>query len=135
MGQEEEISSITSLLFEAKRWKGCVVDEVLKEVFFIKDSKRKKKTKSPRDFENPEKEDSSLSERRITMTILNMFIDYFCIEKRIPLKDLLDGMERIIIMRVLSLFDGNQKKAAKFLHIKPTTLCEKLKRYNIQAKS
>jgi len=76
-------------------------------------------------------ENSSLWEERYRLNILRIFIEYFCMKKRIPLKDLLEGIERMIIVRVLSHFDGNQKIAAAFLGVKYTTLNEKIKRYNI----
>ncbi len=77
-------------------------------------------------------ENSSLWEERFRLNILKIFIEIFCVKKRIPLKNLIEGIERMIIVRVLSHFEGNQKNAAEFLGVKYTTLNEKIKRYNIR---
>ena len=47
-------------------------------------------------------------------------------------KELIGNVEKSILIRTLSQFNGSQKSAAKFLGIKYTTLNEKLKRYNIR---
>ncbi len=60
-----------------------------------------------------------------------LFIEYFFLSSNIPLKELIDGMEKNIILRTLHKVNGNQKKAAKILQIKYSTLNEKIKRYNI----
>ncbi len=52
-----------------------------------------------------------------------------------PLKELIDQLERTLILSVLSKFEGNQRKTAKFLRLKPTTLHEKMKRHNICQKN
>lgn len=57
--------------------------------------------------------------------------DYWFLMQQFPLKELMDRLERIIIISALSKFEGNQRKTADFLRLKPTTLYEKLKRYNI----
>lgn len=49
----------------------------------------------------------------------------------IPLKEMMDSVERSVILRTLHKVNGNQKKAAKILGVKYTTLNEKIKRYNI----
>lgn len=50
----------------------------------------------------------------------------------INLKEFLDCMERHLLIRTLSHFDGNQKKTSKFLDLKPTTMNAKCKRYQIK---
>ena len=62
------------------------------------------------------------------------FIDYFFISRNMPLKELIDGLEKIIILRTLHEVNGNQKKAANVLKMKCSTLNEKIKRYNIRFK-
>jgi|GEM_PF-1907234 len=47
------------------------------------------------------------------------------------IKKLLEGLERRIIMKVLRECGGNQAQTARFLNIKTTTLCEKIKKYGI----
>ncbi|NIM90713.1 MAG: hypothetical protein GTO17_07165 [Candidatus Aminicenantes bacterium] len=49
----------------------------------------------------------------------------------IDLKEFIEEFERIIIVKTLARFNGNQKNSAKFLGIKYTTLNEKIRRYNI----
>lgn len=77
-------------------------------------------------------ENSPLWEERFRLNMLKIFIEYFCMEKRIPLKDIMSGIERMVIIRVLSHFNGNQRSAAKFLGVKYTTLNEKVKKYNLR---
>ncbi len=79
-------------------------------------------------------ENTTLREEKISLNILKIFIELFCLRKRIPLKDLIEGIERMIIVGVLSHFHWSQKKAAAFLGVKYTTLNEKIKRYNIRIK-
>jgi transcriptional regulator of acetoin/glycerol metabolism len=59
------------------------------------------------------------------------FIEYFFLNSNIPLKELIDGLEKSIILRTLHEVNGNQKKAANILKMKCSTLNEKIKRYNI----
>jgi len=66
------------------------------------------------------------------MKSFKLFIKYFSSAKRIPLKELMNIMERAILIRTLSQLNGNLKNAAKFLGLKYTTLHEKIKRYNIR---
>ena len=47
------------------------------------------------------------------------------------LKELLSALERNMLVKVLSNFNGNQVQAARYLRLKPTTLNEKLKKYDI----
>jgi DNA-binding NtrC family response regulator len=53
------------------------------------------------------------------------------IEMNLPLKDFVNEFEKQIIEEVLFLTRGNQKKAAYLLGVKPTTFCEKMKKYKI----
>lgn len=65
--------------------------------------------------------------------MINMFL--FMLDKHacsgLGLKDLVDMLERNTIARVLSEFNGHQVRTAQFLHMRPTTLNEKLKKYDI----
>jgi len=66
---------------------------------------------------------------------INRFIDQFChiqIKHKVPLKDLLDTIEKVILTRVLSRFNGHQKATSRFLRIKNTTLHEKIKKHKIR---
>ncbi len=53
---------------------------------------------------------------------------------RLQLKDFLGILERNLLLYCLQLTGGNQRKAAMILGIKPTTLFEKLKKYQVQEK-
>jgi len=55
-------------------------------------------------------------------------------EKQIPLKDVIEELEKQIILCVLNEVEGSQKDAAEILGTKYTTLNEKLKRYGIRVK-
>ena len=75
-----------------------------------------------------------LKERAFKKEILRLFIDYYCIRHRTPLKEIMKDIEKTLLVRILTRFNGNQKEAAKFLETRSTTLNEKVKRYNIRFK-
>ena len=50
------------------------------------------------------------------------------------LENFMLGQERRYIEAALDAAGGVQKKAAELLHLKPTTLNEKIKRYDIRTK-
>lgn len=63
--------------------------------------------------------------------IIRHFVEFYCIDDNLPLKVIVENMEKAVIMTALSRTNGNQVQAAKSLGIKYTTLNEKVKRYNI----
>jgi len=63
---------------------------------------------------------------------ISIFIEDFYQGRKKPLKDFLNDIELRLILYSLNEANGNQREAAKILGIKPTTLNEKLKRYNIK---
>ena len=63
---------------------------------------------------------------------VDFFVEFFCRERPIYLKDLMEEIERCVIYKVLCMTRGNQKQAASALAIKYTTLNEKLKKYGIR---
>jgi len=71
-------------------------------------------------------------EKARSWEVLNLFIEQFCMKQAIPLSELMNILEKTILIKVLSNLNGNQKEAAKFLGIKYTTLHEKVKKYNIK---
>lgn len=72
--------------------------------------------------------------RAFKKQVFKQFVDYFCIDQMIPLREIIRNVEKTIILRTLERFEGNQRDAARFLGIKYTTLNEKVKRYNIHFK-
>ena len=66
------------------------------------------------------------------MKSFKLFIKYFSSTQRVPLKELMNMVERAILIRTLSQLNGNMKNAAKSLGLKYTTLHEKIKKYNIR---
>lgn len=66
------------------------------------------------------------------MKSFKLFIKYFSSTQRVPLKELMNMVERAILIRTLSQLNGNLKNAAKSLGLKYTTLHEKIKKYNIR---
>ena len=66
------------------------------------------------------------------MKSFKLFIKYFSSTQRVPLKELMNIVERAILIRTLSQLNGNLKNAAKSLGLKYTTLHEKIKKYNIR---
>ncbi len=65
------------------------------------------------------------------MKSFKLFINYFSSTQRVPLKELMNMVERAILIRTLSQLNGNLKDSAKSLGLKYTTLHEKIKKYNI----
>jgi DNA-binding NtrC family response regulator len=57
--------------------------------------------------------------------------DSWFLIQRFPLKELMDKLEQMIIISALEKFEGNQRKTAEFLGLRPTTLNEKMKKHNI----
>lgn len=70
-------------------------------------------------------------EKRFREKALNFFVDYFCLKNNFGLKEFLEILERNIIVRALSKFNGNQRHTARYLGLKHTTLNQKVKKYNI----
>lgn len=68
---------------------------------------------------------------KIEMEMYKFIVEFFCKKETLPLKEFIMTLEKCIILRTLSKFNGNQKEAAKFLGIKYTTLNEKIKKYRI----
>jgi len=77
------------------------------------------------------KRDGLYKESRLDERLFWLFIEYFFLSSRIPLKKLMDSVERNIIIRTLSKVNGNQKRASRVLGVKHTTLNEKIKKYKI----
>ncbi|NIM90876.1 MAG: hypothetical protein GTO17_08005 [Candidatus Aminicenantes bacterium] len=68
---------------------------------------------------------------KIRKEMYKIIVEFFCKKETLPLKEFIMTLEKCIILRALSKFNGNQKEAAKFLGIKYTTLHEKVKKYRI----
>ncbi len=73
----------------------------------------------------------SALEDKLKKDFFGLFIELFC-QQPLCLKDFIEDLEKRIILNTLSKVGGNQKKAAKALGMKYTTLNEKVRRYNIQ---
>jgi len=73
-----------------------------------------------------------LEEAGFIENLFSLFLERICADEPVPLGVLMKHVERNIIIRVLSMVNGNQKEAAKILRIKYTTLNEKIKKYKIQ---
>ena len=73
-------------------------------------------------------------ERAFKKEILRLFIDYYCVKHHTPLKEIMNDVEKTLLVRVLALCNGNQAQAAKILKTRTTTLNEKVKRFNIRFK-
>lgn len=52
--------------------------------------------------------------------------------KKLTFKHIMDNMERGVLVKSLNRHNGNQRLAARFLCLKPTTLCAKLRKYRVQ---
>lgn len=72
------------------------------------------------------------SDDRCFEVLLNVFMEYFFIKQRRPLRENLNILEKAILIKVLSSVNGKQKDAANFLDLNYSTMCEKIKKYNIK---
>ena len=53
----------------------------------------------------------------------------------LPLKALMEALERSVILRALTAFNGHQAKTAAFLRLLPTTLSAKMRKHQILVES
>ncbi len=72
------------------------------------------------------------SDDRCWEIFIDLFIEYFFMRKRRPLRESQNILEKAILIKVLCSVNGKQKDATKFLGINYTTLCEKIKKHNIK---
>jgi len=63
--------------------------------------------------------------------VLDAFLEHYS-KGGLNLKDFLNRVERHLLLKSLSRFDGSQKKASEFLALKPTTLNAKCKKFRIK---
>lgn len=64
--------------------------------------------------------------------VFDIFMELLCRDRPILLKELMDRIEKDLIVRSLRMAGGNQKQAAGILGVKYTTLHEKLKKFGIR---
>lgn len=67
--------------------------------------------------------------------ISGLCIELFCTDEDKSFKDVLNNLEKAILISSLKRFQGNQRLTAEYLGLKPTTLCEKLKKHQISPKN
>ena len=75
-----------------------------------------------------------LGEQKYSLEAVDLLVEFFCRKQPISLKSLIETIEVSLLLKILHQVHGNQKKAAKLLGIKYTTLNEKVKRYGIRFK-
>jgi DNA-binding NtrC family response regulator len=64
--------------------------------------------------------------------VFDIFMEFLCRDRPILLKEVMDRIEKDLIIRSLRMAGGNQKQAAGILGVKYTTLHEKLKKFGIR---
>ena len=64
-------------------------------------------------------------------TLIRSYILNNCTKKNVPLKNFIDEIEKDMISKALKVARGNQRVASFILGIKPTTLNEKIKKFNL----
>ena len=69
---------------------------------------------------------------RFTEDLLSQVTESFCFRQKIPLRKLLFYVEKTMLIKALSECNGNQRKAAKLLGMKHTTLHAKVKKHKIR---
>lgn len=65
--------------------------------------------------------------------VFHSYLEYFCYQKHIPVKQVINHLEKAIIIWALSKNDGTLKKTARFLDVEYATLSRKMARYSIHA--
>jgi len=68
----------------------------------------------------------------LTEVLVREYLQKNITRENIALKHFICGLERKIILFALGLTHGNQKNASRILGIKETSLCEKIKKYNLR---
>jgi DNA-binding protein Fis len=63
------------------------------------------------------------------------YLEYFCYEKKLPLNNIINHLEKAIIIWALLDSRGHQKRAALALGMDYVTLNRKLKKYGIEPSS
>jgi DNA-binding NtrC family response regulator len=63
--------------------------------------------------------------------IFHLFMEYYALKRSVCLKEFMDRIERTVLVSSLSMCQGNQKKASRFLGLKYTTLSEKIRKHRI----
>ncbi len=63
--------------------------------------------------------------------VLDFFFENY-VKDGVNFKEFIEKIERHMLIRSLSHFDGNQKKTSEFLDMKPTTMNAKCKKYRIK---
>lgn len=74
---------------------------------------------------------TDLKKRQDDQEILTVLSDKLLIDKKVPFQELMDRIEKEIIIQALLKFDGNQRKTARFLGLKANTLNFKIKKHGI----
>ena len=72
------------------------------------------------------------NEGKFKRAVINFFVEYFYMNKKVHLKEFMDSLERAILIKILSKFNGNQRNTAEFLGLNHTTLNQKIKKHNIR---
>lgn len=57
------------------------------------------------------------------------------LNQRVPIKTIIEEIEKKAIVRAMALTDGNKQQAAAYLGLQRTTLCMKIKKYNLFSES
>lgn len=86
---------------------------------------------------HPEKPDQEFLHNHFSKArelLAKTYIIINCSHSPIPLKQLMNNIEKSIIHSALHVSRGSQKKAAQILGVKQTALCEKMKKLNIKSK-
>ena len=94
------------------------------------EGKMSDKTKGQKIILDPEKIEENLK-NAVENLIKNYLIKNFAVQT-IPLSEFLFELEQDLIKYTLLISEQNQKKAAFLLGLKPSTFCEKMKKFNIK---
>ena len=63
--------------------------------------------------------------------LYDFYIDYYCFKKMKPLPEVVDHIERTIIIWAILKCNGNRTRVAQFLNIGYSTIMRKIKKYDI----
>jgi len=72
------------------------------------------------------------NEQKFKKAVVHFFVEYFYMNENIQLKEFMESLERAILIKILSKFNGNQRNTAEFLGLNHTTLNQKIKKHSIR---
>lgn len=74
---------------------------------------------------------NNLVNQKFEINTIYLFINQLISGNNFSFKEFMNNLEREILVKTLSRFNGNQRRTSKYLGMKYTTLNQKVKKHNI----